>query len=331
MFTYIVRRILSMILTLIAISVVCFIIINLPPGDVVTDYEHRLMENLGFAAEAARQMGDALRERYGLNKPLYQQYFIWLSRFFRGDFGISLLYFKDVSELVWPRFLCTLMVCGITMFFTWTTGVLIGIFSATHKYSILDYFFTFLGFIGLSIPNFFLALILMVTVVFVFNQPVPTGLFSREFLYAPWSIPKFLDMLNHLWIPVIAIGTAGMAFILRVMRSSLLDVLGEVYVQTARAKGLTERVVIYKHAVRNAINPLISILGLQIPLVLSAGAITSIVLGLPTMGPLLLQSLTTQDIYTATTILMFYAVLLLLGNLLADILLAITDPRIRYD
>lgn len=216
------------------------------------------------------------------------------------------------------------------MIFTWVIALAIGIYSATHQYSIGDRIFTFLGFIGLSIPGFLLALILMFVAVFYFDQSVG-GLFSPKYVDAPWNLAKILDMLKHIWIPVIIIGMSGTAGLIRVMRGNLLDILGQQYILTARAKGLKERIVVFKHAVRVAINPLISMAGMSLPGIISGETLTSIVLNLPTTGPLFLTALQTQDMFLAGTFLMFLAMMLVLGNLLADFALAWADPRIRYD
>jgi peptide/nickel transport system permease protein len=216
-----------------------------------------------------------------------------------------------------------------TIVFTWLVGVPIGIYSATHQYKLSDHFWTFVGFIGLSTPNFVLALVMMY-LSFVWFDFIPSGLFSQEFANAPWSIPKLLDFLAHLWLPVVILGTAGTAGIIRVMRGNLLDVLGEDYIQTARAKGVRESVVIYKHAVRNAIHPLIMSLGEVLKNVVSGATIVAIVLSLPTVGPLLFEALMSQDMYLAGTLIMFQSFFLVIGYLLADILLAAVDPRVTY-
>jgi len=221
-------------------------------------------------------------------------------------------------------------VAGATMLFSWVVAIPIGIYSATHKYSFLDYFLTFIGFIGVSIPSFFLALVLMYLSLRLGGTAVG-GLFSQQYIGAPWTWAKFVDLLKHLWIPLIAIGLSGTAGLIRLMRANLLDVLQAQYVVTARAKGLSERVVIYKHAVRNAINPLISLLGMQLPELISGTIVTSIVLNLPTMGPFFYDALINGDQYLVMTFLMFSAFLMLLGNLIADILLAWSDPRIRFE
>ncbi|MBX3062265.1 MAG: ABC transporter permease [Anaerolineae bacterium] len=331
MAAFFVRRILWAIPTVLLISIVCFLITNLPAGDVIDDLEHRLMQNQGYSAQAAKAEGDAIRARYGLDQPLPIQYGYWLFNFFRGDFGISLVTFKPVSDMIWDRLGYSIIFALLSLGFAWFVGVAVGIYSATHQYSLLDNIATLLSFLGQSIPDFLLALILLMVVVLVFNAPLPLGLSSSEYANAPWSFDKFKDLLAHLWIPVIVAGAPGAAGIMRVMRGNLMDELGRQYVETARAKGLPESSVINKHAVRIAINPLITLLGFQFPLIISSGVITSIVLSLPTIGPLLQDALLTKDIQVSSTILMMLGILLVLGNLVADMLLAWVDPRIRLD
>ena len=323
MISYIIRRVLYMIPLLILISVVSFTVIQLQPGEFGSQH----FANPRIAPETV----DAMRERLGLDQPAYRQYLNWVRGIVtEGNFGYSFTYRRPVSELIWERMAWTVIIAASTMLFTWTLAIPIGIYSATHKYTFFDHFFTFFGFLGISIPNFFLALILMFIVLSLGGTSVG-GLFSPEYIGAPWSWDKFVDLLKHIWIPIVAIGTAGTAGILRQMRGNLLDVLGEQYIQTARSKGLTERVVIYKHAVRNAINPLISLMGMQLPQLISGTIISAIVLNLPTMGPFFYDALQNHDQYLVMTFLMFSAFLLLLGNLIADILLAAIDPRIRYE
>ncbi|MCL4515619.1 MAG: ABC transporter permease [Firmicutes bacterium] len=322
MLRYILQRFLYMIPMMVLISIICFAVIKLQPGDFGSQY----FNNPRVSPEMVQQ----LRERLGLNDPAYIQYLKWAKGIVtRGDFGYSFAYKRPVSDLIWERMGWTVVVATLTIVFSWLVAIPIGIYSATHKYSIMDYLLTFLGFIGLSIPNFFLALVLMYAVLKAGGTSVG-GLFSQNFIETPWSWAKFVDMLNHLWIPVISIGLSGTAGLLRQMRGNLLDVLGAQYVVTARAKGLKESIVIYKHAVRNAINPLISIFGMQLPEVISGTIISAIVLNLPTIGPFFYDALITQDQYLVMTFLMLSAFMMLIGNLLADIMLAWADPRIRY-
>jgi peptide/nickel transport system permease protein len=248
----------------------------------------------------------------------------------KGDFGYSFAYKRPVAELIWERIGWTVIISVITLLFTWLIGIPLGIYSATHKYSVLDYLFTFIGYIGVSVPAFLLALIL-IYLLLVSGGTSVGGLFSNEFIDAPWSWAKVVDLLKHIWIPIIAIGTSGVAGILRQMRGNLLDVLGEQYIVTARSKGLEESTVINKHAVRNAINPLVSMLGMELPNLLSGTIISSIVLNLPTMGPFFYDALINHDQYLVMTFLMMSAFLMLIGNLVADILLALVDPRIKLE
>lgn len=327
MTAFILRRLANMVPLLLAISIISFIVINLPPGDYLTV---KILELESRGDTGARRIIEQWRERYGLDKPLYMQYWIWVSNFVKGDFGRSFEYDRPVAELIGQRLLMTVLLSLSTLLFTWLIAIPIGIYSATHQYSAGDQVFSLLGYIGLALPNFLLALILMYLSVVHFGWSVG-GLFSPAFQDAPWSFAKFVDFLKHLWIPVIVLGTAGTAGLIRVMRSAMLETLGQQFVQTARAKGLAESLVVYKHTVRVAINPLITMLGYTFPAILSGDAITAVILNLPTTGPLLLRALEVQDMYLAGTILVFLSLFLVIGNLIADILLGVVDPRIRYD
>jgi peptide/nickel transport system permease protein len=327
MLAYIVRRMLLMIPTLIITSMLIFIIIQLPPGDFATSLQADVASS-GGGQDAA--MLDNLRHRYGLDQPLPIQYLKWIAGFPRGDFGYSLEWNAPVWDLIADRLAFTVLLSGLALVFMWFVSIPIGIYSATHKYSLGDNALTLLGFLGLSVPDFMLGLIYLVGATLLLNMSAG-GMFSSAMEKAPWSLAKVLDMLNHLWAPLLIMGAAGTAELIRIMRGNLLDVLGEQYITTARAKGLHERVVINKYAVRVAINPLISVLGMQIPKMISSSIIIGVVLSIPTVGPLFLRALTTQDMYLAGALLMFMTVLLLIGNLLADIALAWVDPRIRYE
>jgi peptide/nickel transport system permease protein len=328
MTTYVLRRLLLAIPTLVAISIISFIIIQLPPGDYLTQKIAELEQRDGDSSSVAR--AQELRERYGLNKPVYIQYATWVSGFVRGDFGESFRYEKEVKELIGERLAYTLLISLGSLLFMYAVAIPLGIHSATHKYTWSDNLLAFTAFLGMSLPGFLLALMLMVMAFHLFGLPL-FGLFSPPYRDAPWSLAKFADLWEHLWIPVVVVAINGTAGLMRVMRANLLDVLGQPFVQTARAKGLKERVVVWKHAVRIAINPLISILGMSLPEILSGATIVSIVMGLPTVGPLLLQSLKDEDMYLAGTLIMMFSLLLIVGNLLADVALAWADPRIRYD
>jgi peptide/nickel transport system permease protein len=329
MIAYIIRRILLAIPTLIAISIISFIIIQLPEGDYLDRKIQQLEEQFGDSS-SARAQAQELRTRYGLDKPQWRRYLKWVWGFVRGDFGESFEYEREVNELIWERLGFTIVISICSLLFTYAVAIPLGIYSATHQYKWSDHLLTFLSFVGMSLPAFLVALALMVVAFEVFRVPL-FGLFSSYYEGAPWTWGKLGDLLKHLWIPVIVVGLNGTAGLMRIMRGNLLDVLGQPFVMTARAKGLKERVVVMKHAVRIAVNPLISILGMSLPGILSGSAIVAIVLGLPTVGPLLLRSLLSEDIYLAGTLIMMLSTMLVIGNLLADIALAWVDPRIRYD
>ena len=327
MLAYILRRLLGMIPTLFIISVITFIIIQLPPGDFMTSLQAEVAAT-GGGQDA--QTLEALRQRYGLDQPLYIQYFRWIAGFPRGDFGYSMEWNAPVWDLVAGRLAFTILLGGLALILMWVVAIPIGVYSATHQYTPADHTFTFLGFVGLSVPDFLLALIYMVVATLALDMSA-SGLYSSGMQDAPWTAAKILDLLKHLWAPVLILGLAGTAELIRIMRGSMLDVLGQQFITTARAKGLKERKVINKYAVRVAVNPLISVLGMQIPKIISSSIIIGVVLSIPTIGPMFLRALTSQDMYLAGSILLFTAVLLLVGNLLADIALAWADPRIRLE
>jgi peptide/nickel transport system permease protein len=317
-----------MIPTLIAISIVSFIIIQLPPGD----YLDTLMATLASQGEEIRfEAIQALKERYGLDQPVYVQYYKWISGIIlRGDFGESFTWNKPVHELIWDRLLLTLVLSISSLLFVWAVAFPIGIYSAVRQYSIGDYVTTFLGFLGLATPNFLLALVLMYISFKYFNQSVG-GLFSPEYVDAAWSWDRALDLFGHLWVPIIIIGLAGTASLIRIMRANLLDELSKPYVVTARAKGLPEWKLLFKYPVRMALNPFISTVGWVLPTLISGEAIISIVLSLPTTGPLLIRALMSQDMYLAGSFLLMLSVLTVFGTLISDLLLAWLDPRIRLE
>lgn len=327
MLAYFVRRFIYMITTLIFISIIGFFIINLPPGSFIEVYQAQ-RQNMGTSTAASEL--EALERRYGLDKPVYVQYWKWVSGFVRGDFGRSFQYNREVKDLIFERLGFTVIIASFTLLFTWIVAIPIGIYSATHQYKAGDNAATIVGMAGLSIPDFMLALVLMVIAQRFFGFSVG-GLFSREFVDAPWSIARFVDMLKHIWVPVFVVGTAGTAGLMRIMRGNLLDILNMQYVQAARARGVSEPIVIIKHAVRNALHPLIMLLGMSLPQIISGSLVVSIVLGLPTTGPLYFSALRQQDMFLAGTFLVFLAGMLVLGNFIADILLALVDPRIRYE
>lgn len=324
---YILRRVLGMVPTLAVISVLVFIVIQLPEGDIVTSTVGQL-EATGVDMSDDRI--ESLRAQYNLDQPLPIQYLYWIGNFITGDMGFSYLYAQPVNELVWERLGYTLLISIGALLFTWLLALPIGIYSAVRQYSTADYAFTTVGLIGLATPNFLIALILMYLGYNWFGLSFG-GLFSPEYINAPWSWARFTDLLAHLWIPVIVIGTSGMAITMRLMRANLLDELEKPYVTTARAKGVPPLKLLLKYPVRIAINPFISTIGLLLPTLISGEAIVAVVLNLPTTGPLLIQSLITQDMYLAGSLIMLLSVLTVIGMLLSDLLLAWVDPRIRYE
>lgn len=326
-FKFIIRRILLAIPTLILISILAFIIIELPPGDYITSYVQAL-STTGY--ELSNTQVEAIRERYGLDRPVYERYLRWFTSLLAGDMGYSYTFSRPVNQLIAERLPYTIIISVATILFSWIVAIPIAIYSAVKQYSVGDYIVSTLGFIGLSIPNFFLAIILMYIGFRFFGVSIG-GLFSREFLLAPWSFAKFVDLLKHIWVPILVVGTAGTAQTIRVLRSSLLDELGKDYVRTARAKGLSERQILLRHPLRVAINPLISTIGWLLPTVLSGAVITSQVLSLPTTGPLLLGALLNQDMYLAGSFVFLLSVLTVIGTFISDLLLGWVDPRIRYD
>jgi len=314
---------------LVLVSVISFGLIQIMPGDYLT----RARMNPQITQETLNKM----MASYGLDKPFYVQYWLWFKQIItKGDFGTS---FETMRPVYWTlfmgdRLMWTLIIASTTMLLTWLIAIPLGIYSATHQYKPSDHTLTFFGFLGLSVPNFFFALVVLWVLVAIFkvgNYGLGVGgLFDNRFISAPWSLAKVGNLLWHIWPAWLVIGTSGMAGLLRYMRGSLLDTLSLQYVQTARAKGLNERVVIYKHAVRNAINPLVSMLGMSLPGLVSGSLVTAIVLNLPTVGRAFFSALQQQDMYVIMGGLLFFSLFLLVGNLLADILLAWVDPRIRY-
>ena len=315
-----------MIPTLLLISFISFWIIQLPPGDFLTTYIANLEE---MGDEVDPEVVEALREQYGLNDPFIVQYGKWISGIIlRGDFGFSFENNMKVSVLIKERMILTLIVSFFSMLFTYAIAIPIGIYSATHQYSPGDYTATFFGFIGLATPNFLFALVLMY-LSFVITGNNLSGLFSAEYIDAAWSFGKFKDMMSHMLIPVLVIGTAGTCSLLRIMRSQLLDELRKQYVTTARAKGVGEKKLLWKYPVRAALNPIISTIGWSLTSIFSGSTITAIVLNLPTQGPVMYNALKSQDMYLAGGFLFILAVLTVIGTLLSDILLAWLDPRIK--
>ncbi|MBN1346944.1 MAG: ABC transporter permease [Phycisphaerae bacterium] len=327
MLAFIIRRLLIMIPTLWVISIISFIIIQLPPGDFLTTLVANLEET---GEEVSQAQIESYKIRYGLDKPLYYQYYKWISGVVVGDFGQSFSLNKPVGELIWERLGLTVSIAIVTLVFTWIIAIPIGIYSATHQYKIFDYFFTFLGFIGMATPQFMLALVLMYLGYKWFGTGVG-GLFSDQFVDAPWTWARLLDLLKHLWVPVVVLAVGGTAGLIRVVRANLLDQLEMPYVVTARAKGLSEWRLLIKYPVRVAINPVVSTIGWMLPQLVSGSIIVAMVLSLPTTGPLLLNALMEQDMYLAGSFVMMLSFLTVLGTLISDILLAWVDPRIRFE
>ncbi len=330
MIDYIIRRLLAIIPVLIAISIISFIVIQLPPGDYMTAVKGQMQSLGGLTEDEAEKVAQELRKIYGLDKPLVVQYLLWIKGIItKGSFGFSFQYRKDVGQVIWVRLGLTMLIALSCHFVSTAVGLLIGIYCATRQYSLGDNFATLLAFAGLSIPSFFFALVIMYTLTVGFGVEAG-GLFSQYYVLAPWSWAKFVDFLKHFWVPVLIVGFAGTARNMRVMRGNLLDVLNSQYVLTARSKGLKERIVIYKHAVVNALHPIIMYQGMVLPFMIQGEIAASIVLNLPTGGPMFYDALVAQDMYLAGSFLMLLSVVLVIGNLAADILLAWVDPRIRY-
>ena len=332
MVTYILRRILGSIPVLIGISIVAFIIIQLPPGDYSDVYRQNLINQGGVDAATANEMAQRFAERYGLNQPLPVQYFTWVRGIVtEGSFGYSFRYKKDVGLLIAERLPRTLLLAFMAHLIATAIGLMIGVFVAQRQYSIADNTASFFAFTLASVPRFTLALIIMYLLVFTFDQEHVSSLFSPEYVLAPWSFGKVMDFLKHIW-PVVAIaGLGGLARNIRVMRGNLLDTLNAQFVQTARSKGLSERKVINRHAVPNALHPIIMYQGMIFPYMIQGELEATIVLSIPTLGPMFYDSLVNQDIYVSGSFLLMYSVILVAGNLLADIGLSILDPRIRYN
>lgn len=326
MLAYFTRRLLLALVTTIAISALSFVIIQLPPGDYIDQYIAQLSAS---GSAISREEAEALREQYGLNQPIWVQYGLWMGKIMRGDFGISLEWQRPVSEVIGERLWLTIVVSLAAIMFTWMVALPIGIYSAVRQYSPGDYLFTLIGFIGIAIPNFMLGLILMYIGFRYFNTNVG-GLFSPDFETAPWSAAKVWDMVRHLPLPVFVLGLAGMAQLIRIMRANLLDELRKPYVVTARAKGLPETRAILKYPVRAALNPFASTVGYLLPYTVSGSIIVSLVLGLPTVGPVLLKSLVAQDMFLAGSIILLLGVLTVIGTLISDLLLMWIEPRIRF-
>ena len=327
MLTYIGRRALLAVFTVWAISVLSFVIIQLPPGDYVTSYIAQMAASGSIVTE---QEAENLRIQYGLDRPIYVQYYKWVKLIAEGNFGMSMEWKRPVTEVIGDRLWLTVVVSLAALFLTWVLALPIGIYSAVRQYSLGDYTATFVGFIGLAVPNFLLALVLLYLGFTLFNANIG-GLFSVELQDAPWSAAKVWDLCKHLPIPALILGLAGTAQQIRIMRANLLDELRKPYVVTARSKGLSEIRVILKYPVRLALNPFASTIGYTLPYIVSGSIIVSLVLGLPTVGPLLLRALIAQDMFLAGTIVLMLGVMTVIGTLISDIVLVWVDPRIRLE
>ena len=314
-----------MIPTLFAISIITFVIIQLPPGDYLSTYIAEL-QSQGENVDIAKI--ESLRAQYGLDKSMVEQYCFWVLGLLQGDLGFSFEYQLPVSEVVGDRLLLTLILNFTTIIFIWLVSFPIGIYSATHQYSWGDYGLTFVGFIGLATPNFLLALILLYFANVWFGTSIG-GLMDPIYIDQPWSTAKFLSVLEHLWVPVVVIGTSGTASMIRRLRANMLDELQKQYVITAKAKGLHPLKALIKYPLRTSLNPFIADIGNMLPQIISGSAIVSMVLSLPTTGPMLISALQSQDMYLAGSFLIFLALLTVVGMFLSDLALAWLDPRIR--
>ncbi len=329
MLSFVIRRLLLMILMMIVISMVSFVIIQLPPGDWVTSYAAHLRAISSPASEATLE---ALRERYGLGEPVWRQYLFWVSGFPRGDFGIAMsMQDTPVADLVLPRFGMSLLLSLSTLVVVLGLAIPFGIIAAVNRNGPIDYLFSTVAFFALSIPSFIVALGILFISVFYFGAVSIGGLYDAQYMGEPMNWAKFKSTLEHMPGPMLAIGLGGLAGTMRIMRGNMLDVLSQQFIETARAKGLRERVVVVKHAARLAVNPIISRVGIHLPEIIGGEVIVSVILGLPTLGPLFLRAVLAQDMYLAGTIIMLFALILLIGNLLADLVLAWSDPRITYN
>jgi peptide/nickel transport system permease protein len=327
MLQYIIKRLLLLPLLLFIFSVFAFAVIQAPPGDFVTSY---IAELAASGSSVGQAQVDALRDLYGLDEPVHVQYLKWMGRILRGDLGVSLDWQRPITELIGERLVLTVMLGLFTFGFTWVVAIPIGIFSATHQYSFFDYFFTIFNYFGVATPTFMTALVIMWLAFKHFGISV-TGLFSPEYVDAPWTWGRVGDLLKHMWLPMVILGLDGTARLARVMRANLLDELNKPYVEMARAKGMSEWRLVLKYPVRLALNPLISTIGWYLPLLFSGSVIVATVMNLPTIGPMLLRALITQDMFLAGSIILIYCFLAIIGTLISDILLAWLDPRIRME
>jgi len=325
MLKLVLQRVLLMIPTILGISVVAFLVMELPPGDYMDSYITNLIERQAYVDPAEVE---ALRIRYGLDDPTYVRYFRWVGNVLQGDLGRSLAWNQPVTKLISERLPWTLAISVSSLILTYVIAIPIGTYVATHQYSPGDYVATLIGFIGVSMPNFLIALIAL-WLYFSATRQVAVGLFSDEFVSAPWSWAKFADMLKHLWVPALITGTSGTAGLIRTVRANLLDELSKPYVEVARAKGLKENRLLYKYPFRMAMNPVASTIGWTLAGLINGELMTSLVLGLPTMAPLLTGALLAQDMYLAASIVLILSTLTVIGTLVSDVILVWLDPRIR--
>ncbi len=325
MLRFIGKRLLLMVPTLIIVSIVGFILIQAPPGDFVTSYIAAL-EAQGDIID--QELIDGLRARFGLGQPIYVQYWRWVSNFVEGDLGYSMALRQPVADIIMERLPASFAITLLSLILVYIIGIPIGILSATKQYSLADYTLTVIGFLGIATPNFLLALVGL-WLIFLWTGNAALGLYSPEMQNAPFSLAKVLDLLNHIWLPALIVGTAGTAGLIRTMRANLLDELPKQYVTVARARGVGSTKLLYKYPLRIAINPVISTIGYTLPALVEGEVLVSLVLGLPTLAPVLLRALLQQDMFLAASVIMILGVLVLVGTLISDILLAIVDPRIR--
>jgi len=326
--SFIIRRVFYAIIMLIVVSFVSFIIISLPAGDFL---DQKLAELQARGDQSAAARADQYRERYGLDKPVLTQYWIWISHFVQGDFGLSFEFERPVSELIGQRLALSIVLSLSTLILTWAIAIPLGVYSAVNQYSVGDQVITAIAFIGLGIPGFLLALLVLYIAVVVLGQDV-VGLFSQKYADAPWSLGKVFDLLKHLWVPALIGAVTGTAGTIRIMRGNLLNTFGQAFIEAARARGLRQNTVIWRHAVRMAITPLVIILGTEaLPGIIAGNLLVETVLNLPTIGPLYIGALLTQDMYMAGTVLVLIVFLLLVGTLITDLVLAWIDPRVRLE
>lgn len=324
---YILKRLVLLPALLFLFSVVVFAIVQAPPGDFLTTYVATLASS---GSSISAEQVEALRREYGLDQPVWIQYVKWMENLAKGNLGLSLEYQRPNAELIGERLVLTMVLALLSFVFTWVVAIPVGIYSAMHPRSAVDYVLTVINYVGVATPNFMLALVLMWGAFAYFGISV-TGLFSPDFVDAPWSAARVLDLLKHVWLPAVVLGVAGTARLTRVMRANLLDELNKPYVTTARAKGLSEWRLVVRYPARLALNPLVSTIGWYLPALFSGSLIVATVMNLPNIGPLLLRALINQDMYLAGSILLIYCFLTIIGTLISDILLAWLDPRIRFE